>query len=198
MISDFLEGAISINDPPLHVLLVEDDDAHAMMVEKGFRAADKNGTIDRVCDGLEAIAYVKRQGEYRKRPRPNVILLDLKLPRMDGHGVLRALKADDELKSIPVVVLTTSDADKDVGETYRLHANSYLVKPANFVQFRELIGAVTIVLGRLESATSGSRKLRFRRGGHRQGADLACRRLDQPTDGQAGTSNVAAAAPARR
>ena len=102
-----------MNDPPLHVLLVEDDDAHAMMVEKGFRSADKNGTIDRVCDGLEAIAYVKRQGEYRMRPRPKVILLDLKLPRMDGHGVLRVLKADDELKSIPVVVLTTSDADKD-------------------------------------------------------------------------------------
>lgn len=114
-----------------------------MMVEKSFRAADKNSTIDRVCDGLRAIAYVKRQGEYRERRRPSVILLDLKLPRMDGHEVLRTLKADDELKSIPVVVLTTSDSDKDVCEAYRLHANSYLVKPANFVQFRELIGAVT-------------------------------------------------------
>ena len=136
-----------MDDPPLHVLLVEDDDVHAMMVEKGFRAADKNGTIDRVCDGLEAVAYVKRQGEYRKRPRPSMILLDLKLPRMDGHGVLRVLKADDELKSIPVVVLTTSDADKDVAETYRLHANSYLVKPANYAKFRELVGAVTSYWG---------------------------------------------------
>ncbi len=136
-----------MDDPPLHVLLVEDDDAHAMIVKKSFRAADKGGTIDRVCDGLEAVAYVKQQGEYRKRPRPGVILLDLNLPRMDGREVLRTLKADDELKSIPVVVLTTSSAGEDVFEAYRLHANSYLVKPANYVQFRELIGAVTSYWG---------------------------------------------------
>ncbi len=131
----------------LHVLLVEDDDSHFIMVKRGFRAANNQGTMDRVADGVDAVAYVKRQGEYRDRPRPNVILLDLKLPRMDGHGVLRTLKADDQLKSIPVVVLTTSDADKDVSESYRLHANSYLVKPVNFAKFCEVIAAVTSYWG---------------------------------------------------
>ena len=132
---------------PLHVLLVEDDDAHAMIVARGFQAVGHPATMDRVADGRAAIAYVKQRGEYRDRARPSVILLDLKLPRMDGHSVLRTLKADDQLKSIPVVVLTTSDATKDVVEAYRLHANSYLVKPANFARFRDMIAAVTSYWG---------------------------------------------------
>lgn len=136
-----------IDQAPLHLLLVEDDDAHAMIVQRGVRGAGTRATLDRVCDGIEAIAYVRQQGEYRDRKRPGVILLDLKLPRMDGHSVLRVLKADDEFKLIPVVVLTTSDADRDVLEAYRLHANSYLVKPAAFARFRELIGAVTAYWG---------------------------------------------------
>ncbi len=136
-----------MHDPPIHILLVEDDDTHATMVERALCVADNDATIDRVCDGVEAIAYVKRQGEYRNRTPPNVILLDLKLPRMDGHGVLRVLKADDELKLIPVVILTTSDAESDIVEAYRLHANSYLVKPTNFAKFRELTCAVTSYWG---------------------------------------------------
>ena len=105
------------------------------------------GTIDRVRDGVEGVAYVKREGAYADRPRPQLILLDLKLPRMDGHQVLRILKGDDDFNTIPIVVLTTSDADNDAHQAYSLHANSYLVKPVNFAKFRELIGAVTSYWG---------------------------------------------------
>ena len=132
---------------PLHVLLVEDEDAHAMIVEKGFRRAHKEGTIDRVRDGVEAIAYVRRQDQFQNRTLPHVILLDLKLPRMNGHQVLRTLKGDDRFKMIPVVMLTTSDAETDVCEAYRLHANSYLVKPVDFARFRQMIGAVASYWG---------------------------------------------------
>jgi CheY-like chemotaxis protein len=136
-----------MHDSPFHVLLVEDDDGHAMIVEKGFRWAGQPGTIDRVCDGVEAVAYVKRQGHYHDRPRPHLILLDLKLPRMDGHQVLQILKGDDHFKTMPIVVLTTSDADDDAHQAYSLHANSYLVKPVNFDEFRQLIRAVSSYWG---------------------------------------------------
>ncbi|MEX0611962.1 MAG: response regulator, partial [Pirellulales bacterium] len=83
----------------------------------------------------------------QNRPRPDLILLDLKLPRMDGHQVLRTLKGDDRFKMIPVVILTTSESETDVCEAYRLHANSYLVKPVDFARFRQMIGAVTSYWG---------------------------------------------------
>ena len=136
-----------MGDQSFHILLIEDDDGHAMIVEKGFRSAGARGTIDRVRDGVEGVAYVKRDGAYADRPRPQLILLDLKLPRMDGHQVLRILKGDDDFNTIPIVVLTTSDADNDAHQAYSLHANSYLVKPVNFAKFRELIGAVTSYWG---------------------------------------------------
>ncbi len=137
-----------MDEPPLHILLIEDDDAHAMIVEKGFRSAGTRGTIERVRDGAEGVAYVKREGAYADRPRPQLILLDLKLPKMDGHQVLRVLKGDDHFNTIPIVVLTTSDADNDAQQAYSLHANSYLVKPVNFAEFRELIGVVTCYWGK--------------------------------------------------
>lgn len=136
-----------MDDQPLHLLLVEDNDAHAMIAAKGFQAVGNPSTLDRVADGREAIAYVKQDGQYQDRPRPSLILLDLKLPRLDGFGVLRTLKEDDQLKSIPVVVLTSSDSDKDADQAYKLHANSYLVKPVDFGQFCELIRAVTSYWG---------------------------------------------------
>ncbi|MEO8494406.1 MAG: response regulator [Planctomycetota bacterium] len=131
-----------MSQQPLHVLLIEDDDAHAMIVKKGFQSAGARGTIERVRDGAEGVAYVKREGVYADRPRPQLILLDLNLPKLDGLAVLRILKGDDHFNTIPVVVLTTSDADNDLQQAYSLHANSYLVKPVNFAQFRDLIGAV--------------------------------------------------------
>ncbi len=136
-----------MNHKPLHVLLVEDDDAHAMIIEKSFQGAHKEGSIDRVRDGMEAIAYVRRQDPFQNRTLPHLILLDLKLPRMNGHQVLRTLKRDDGFQMIPVVILTTSEAETDVREAYRLHANSYLVKPVDFARFRQMLGAVTSYWG---------------------------------------------------
>src|SRR5437867_13440165 len=121
-----------MNDEAVHLLLVEDDDAHAMIVERSFLGIGGRATMDRVHDGVEAVGYVRRQGEFQIRPRLGLILLDLKLPRMHGHEVLRTLKADDDLKMIPVVVLTSSDAEQDRRKAYGLHANGYLVKPTDF------------------------------------------------------------------
>ncbi len=136
-----------MHDQAVHLLLVEDEDAHAMIVERSFLGSGGRATMDRVHDGVEAVAYVRRQGEFQNRPRPDLILLDLKLPRMDGHQVLRTLKGDDRFKMIPVVILTTSETETDVCEAYRLHANSYLVKPVDFASFRQMIGAVTSYWG---------------------------------------------------
>jgi CheY-like chemotaxis protein len=132
-----------MHDQAVHLLLVEDDDAHAMIIERSVLGSGERATMDRVHDGVQAVAYARRQGEFHNRPRPDLILLDLKLPRMHGHEVLRTLKADDDLKMIPVVVLTTSDAEQDRRTAYGLHANSYLVKPTDFAQFRQMMGAMT-------------------------------------------------------
>jgi CheY-like chemotaxis protein len=136
-----------MHDKTIHLLLVEDEDAHAMIVERSLLGSGECAMMDRVHDGVEAIDYVRRQGEFQNRPRPDLILLDLKLPRMHGHEVLRTLKADDDLKMIPVVVLTTSDAEQDRRKAYGLHANGYLVKPTDFGQFCQMIGAVTVYWG---------------------------------------------------
>ena len=136
-----------MRDQAIHLLLVEDDDAHAMIVERSVLGSGGRATIDRVHDGVEAVAYLRRQGEFQNRPRPGLILLDLKLPRMDGHQVLCTLKGDDRFKMIPVVILTTSETETDVCEAYRLHANSYLVKPVDFASFRQMIAAVTSYWG---------------------------------------------------
>ena len=135
------------HDQAIHLLLVEDDDAHAMIVERCLRGSGGRATMDRVHDGVEAVAYVRRHGEFQNRRRPDLILLDLELTRMHGHEVLRMLKADDDLKMIPVVVLTTSDAEQDRRKAYGLHANGYLVKPTDLGQFRQMIGAVTSYWG---------------------------------------------------
>ena len=136
-----------MHDQAVHLLLVEDEDAHAMIVERSVLGSGERATMARVHDGVQALAYVRRQGEFQNRPRPDLILLDLELPGMHGHEVLRTLKADDDLKMIPVVVLTTSDAEQDRRKAYGLHANSYLVKPTDFEQFRQMMGAVTSYWG---------------------------------------------------
>jgi CheY-like chemotaxis protein len=124
----------------VHFLLVEDDDDHAELIKFGLLA--KNGvpkTVDRVCDGEEALAYLKRSGQFRDRPRPTVVLLDLKLPKVDGHEVLAAIKSDADLRDIPVIVLTTSEAPEDKAKAYSAYANSYLAKPADFSEFKQMI-----------------------------------------------------------
>lgn len=127
---------------PLVILMVEDDPAHTEIVRRNFEQCRVANRLLHVADGQAALDYVTRQGEYSDpatSPRPGVILLDLRLPKVDGLDVLRSLKADPKLRSIPVVILTTSKAETDMVKAYDLHANSYLVKPLDFVQFTELL-----------------------------------------------------------
>lgn len=124
---------------PRHILLVEDDPAHAKLLIRQLMDDESGLSVDRVEDGESALQYVRREGAYRARPRPDLILLDLRLPRMSGLDVLHALKADSDLQVIPVVMLTTSDSDCDVIEAYRLGANSYLVKPIDYDQYRRMV-----------------------------------------------------------
>jgi CheY-like chemotaxis protein len=135
--------------PPklLHFLLVEDDDDHATILIRTLRQNRIANTIDRAADGIEALAYLRQEGEYAGRLRPDVVLLDLKLPRMDGHEVLAAIKDDPALRSIPVVVLTTSDAESDRARAYDHHANSYLVKPVDFERFRQMANELSLYWG---------------------------------------------------
>lgn len=128
-----------MSEGPVHFLLVEDDDSHATIAMRTFKKHRISNSIDRVRDGVEAMAYLRGEGEFQEARRPDVVLLDLKLPRMDGHEVLAAMKQDDALMTIPVVVLTTSDAETDRERAYRHHANSYLVKPIDFDRFRQMV-----------------------------------------------------------
>jgi CheY-like chemotaxis protein len=131
----------------LHFLLVEDDDDHAAIVERTLKRNRVANTLDRVADGVEALEYVRRQGDYAERPRPDVILLDLKLPKVDGHEVLAGIKEDEDLLTIPVVILTTSDAETDRAKAYKHHANSYLVKPIDFKRFRQMVKDLSLYWG---------------------------------------------------
>ena len=122
----------------INVLLVEDDPGDVLMTREAFEEYLHN-RLDVVSDGSEALAYLRREGEYADAPRPDLILLDLNLPRRDGREVLAEVKADDSLRHIPVIVLTTSRADEDVLRSYQLHANAYVTKPVDFDGFIEAI-----------------------------------------------------------
>lgn len=123
----------------LTFLLVEDDDNHAHLVTRSLKKTHVQNQVFRVSDGAAALAFLRRQGEYADKPHPDAILLDLKLPKLSGHEVLASIKQDDELKVIPVVVMTTSDAESDRAKAYEYHANSYVVKPVDFERFRQLV-----------------------------------------------------------
>jgi CheY-like chemotaxis protein len=126
----------------LRILLVEDNPDHAMLVERSIAESDGAARVTVVGDGEEALDYLQRKGSWSDpatSPRPHLVLLDLRLPRLDGFHVLRAIKGTPELRSIPVVILTTSEASPDVSKAYDLHANSYLVKPVDFDRFVALM-----------------------------------------------------------
>jgi CheY-like chemotaxis protein len=135
------------------ILLVEDNLAHAELVRRNvedFRIANR---LYHVTDGEAALAYLFQQGIYadpEQSPRPHLILLDLRLPRIDGLEVLKVIKTSEELQQIPVVILTTSEAEQDVARAYQHYANSYLVKPIDFARFTELYGRVRVLLADLE------------------------------------------------
>lgn len=127
---------------PILVMLIEDNIDHAELVVRTLEEHRISNRVRHFLDGQSALDYLFHRGEFAATPdlpRPHVILLDLRLPRVDGIDVLKTIKGDLELKSIPVVVLTTSEADKDVAKAYLNHANSYLVKPVGFEDFRKLM-----------------------------------------------------------
>ena len=127
---------------PILVMLVEDNVDHAELVIRTMEEHRIANRIRHFLDGQSALDYLFHRGEYsdpHSNPRPHIILLDLRLPRVDGIDVLRAIKEDEGLKTIPVVVLTTSEAEKDVAKAYYNHANSYLVKPVGFEEFKKLM-----------------------------------------------------------
>ena len=124
---------------PIEVLLVEDDPGDVLMTREAFEDNKVRNRLTVVSDGEEALAYLRREGQYADALRPDLILLDLNLPRRDGLEVLAELKADPELRVIPVVILTTSQADEDILRSYALHANAYVSKPVDFERFMDVI-----------------------------------------------------------
>lgn len=127
---------------PILVMLIEDNIDHAELVIRTLEEHRIGNRVQHFLDGQTALDYLFRQGDYEEATttaRPHVILLDLRLPRVDGIDVLKTIKADADLKSIPVIVLTTSEAEKDVAKAYYNHANSYLVKPVGFEDFKKLM-----------------------------------------------------------
>lgn len=129
---------------PLVILLVEDDPAHAEIVRRNMEGFMVDNRLQHVCDGQAALDYLNGQGAWSStpHPRPHVILLDLRLPKVDGLEVLRIIRADSRLNSIPVVVLSTSSAEKDMVRAYDSHVNSYLVKLLDLEQFVSMIGSL--------------------------------------------------------
>jgi CheY-like chemotaxis protein len=120
---------------PIEVLLVEDDPGDELMTREAFEDNKIRNTLHVVRDGQEALDFLYRRGAYGDAPRPDLILLDLNLPRYDGRQVLEQIKQDPELSLIPVVVLTTSSAEEDILRSYKLHANAYVTKPVDLDQF---------------------------------------------------------------
>jgi CheY-like chemotaxis protein len=123
----------------IEVLLVEDDPGDVLMTREAFHDYKVHNQLHVVNDGEQAMAFLRQEGEYAGRPRPDLVLLDLNLPRMDGRQVLQAIKSDPDLSSIPVVVLTTSEAEDDVLRSYSLHANAYVTKPVDFERFIDVV-----------------------------------------------------------
>jgi CheY-like chemotaxis protein len=123
----------------VEILLVEDDPGDVLMTREAFDDYKVRNRLHVVSDGADAMAFLRQEGEHADKPRPDLVLLDLNLPRMDGREVLEAIKSDPELSSIPVVVLTTSEAEDDVLRSYSLHANAYVTKPVDFERFIEVV-----------------------------------------------------------
>jgi CheY-like chemotaxis protein len=124
---------------PIEVLLVEDDEGDVLITREALAEGKVLNHLNVAPDGVEALAYLRREGRYGNATRPDLILLDLNLPRRDGRQVLADVKGDEDLRRIPVVVLTTSEAEEDVLRSYDLHANAYVTKPVDFDRFVEVV-----------------------------------------------------------
>ena len=127
---------------PLQVLLVEDSAGDVRLTQEAFREANRRIVLHVASDGVEAMAFLRRKDPHCHAPRPDLILLDLNLPRMDGREVLAHIKGDSGLMTIPIVILTTSDAEADITKSYELHANCYLSKPVQLAAFDLLVKSI--------------------------------------------------------
>ena len=133
---------IGLDGRPLNVLLVEDNPGDVRLTLEAFRDADKTIQFHVATDGVDAMAFLRREGVHQDVPRPDFIILDLNLPKMDGREVLPQIKADKSLKTIPTFILTTSEADSDVLRSYQLQANCYLCKPVQLADFESLVKSI--------------------------------------------------------
>jgi CheY-like chemotaxis protein len=124
---------------PINVLLVEDDPGDTLMIKEAFQDNKVRNELSCVADGVDAMRFLRREDEFAHAPRPDLILLDLNLPRKDGREVLGEIKNDESLRAIPVVVLTTSEAEEDILRSYQLHANAYVTKPVDFDCFISVV-----------------------------------------------------------
>lgn len=127
---------------PVEILLVEDSPSDVLMTQEALQSAKVVNNLHVVEDGVEAMAYLRRTGPYADSPRPHLILLDINLPRKNGMEVLAEVKADPDLRQIPVIVLTTSKAEEDVIRAYGLRTNAYITKPVDFVNFASVIRSI--------------------------------------------------------
>jgi len=127
---------------PLEVLLVEDSPGDVRLTKEAFEAANAAVHLNVASDGVEALAFLRREGIHANAPRPDLTLLDLNMPRMDGRQVLAEIKKDQKLKTLPIVILTTSESEGDIVKSYQLHANCYLCKPVQLTEFESLVRSI--------------------------------------------------------
>ncbi len=127
---------------PIHILLVEDNPGDVRLTQEAFKENMIYNNMSVVEDGVEAMQFLRQQGKYADAPRPDLIMLDLNLPRKDGREVLSEIKTDPDLKRIPVVVLTTSEAEEDIVKTYNNHANCYITKPVDLEEFIKIVKSI--------------------------------------------------------
>jgi len=135
-------NAIGGSGITIEVLLVEDSPGDVRLTQEAFRDANQSILLHVASDGVEAMAFLRREGVHAQAPRPDLILLDLNLPKMDGREVLAHIKEDDNLKTIPTVILTTSDEESDIVKSYQLQANCYLTKPVQLDAFESLVKSI--------------------------------------------------------
>ncbi|MFC0004096.1 MULTISPECIES: response regulator [Micromonospora] len=134
---------------PVRILVVDDDPGDVLMIEEALEDSDVDKVIDVVNDGQEAMEFLRRTGRHTEARRPDVILLDLNMPRMDGRQVLSEVKQDEDLRTIPIVVLTTSNADTDIVGSYTLQANAYVTKPIDLDDFNDVVRRIDEFFGRV-------------------------------------------------
>ena len=130
------------NGSLVEILLVEDNPGDVRLTQEAMKEGKMRNNLSVARDGVEAMAFLRREGQYADAPRPDVVLLDLNLPKKDGRSVLKEIKEDPNLRRIPVVILTSSKADEDVLNSYDLHANCYITKPGDLEQFIEVVKSV--------------------------------------------------------